>query len=261
MDNLSNALYMAFSVFVFILALAVSLVLFRKADETAKILLQTNNKNAFMEKLDLEKILEKDSTNPSDNKKELLTTRYVTKDAIIPVLYRYMVETITIKIYDKDVDLDHLDQMFFSAFEKDIEKYKENVFIKRDGTKGNIIEDPFNRKYYETLCVKPTTPGTKKAYLYGAPWKYSQSDSQQRVEYYINGIKGFINGTQVDYSDSLIAKDDGSGLYKEIIIQYPYDGVVKQDLDYIGNQVYLENEAIGEKVGSKNMEIIYIKQN
>lgn len=259
MDNLSNALYMAFSVFVFILALAVSLLLFRKADETAKVLLYSNSKNAFMAKLDLEKVIEKESENQVGTKKDLLTTRYVTKDAIIPVLYRYMVETICVKIYDGSVDLDHLDQMFFSAFEKDIEKYKENVFIKDNGNKGNTIENPFNKKYYETFCVK-STQNPKKAYMYDAPWKYSQADSQQRVEYYINGVKGFINGTQVDYSNSLIAKDDGTGLYKEIIIQYPYDGVVKQDLDYIENQVYLENEVIGEKVGSKNMEIIYIKQ-
>lgn len=258
MDNLTNAMYMAFSIFTLILALAVSLALFRKADETAKVLMQSNNKYEYIERLDMESFFEKNK----ENIPKLLTTRIVSKDTIIPVLYRYPIESLTIKIYDKTnnnnspIDMKNdLEQLFFNAFEKSYKIYRQNVEktndMLREGQKGPTDFD----KVYKEIFDKPDS----KAYLYNVPWANSPSDVQQRVEYYINGIKGFINGVEVDYTDSLIAKDSGRGKYKEIIIEYPYNGEVRQELDFVGNQVYLENEVIQSRVKDKNTEIIYIK--
>lgn len=253
MDNLSNALYMAFSIFVLILALAVSLMLFRKANQAAQVMMEFTNRSKYIEKLDIEKLIEDNDTD-SDLPK-VLSTRLVKKDTIIPVIYRYSLESLLIKIYDDKpynglefVKGKTLDQMFYKSFEMSFKTYKSK--IKKMGASASTYD-----KEYLKLFDDKKSP----AYLYNVPWTNEHSQVQQRIEYYIHGQKAFINGVEVDYSNSLIAKDDGTGEYREIVLEYPYDGVVKQELDYLGDQVYLENEVVQEQVGHKNTEIIYIK--
>lgn len=253
MDNLTSALYMAFSIFVLILALAVSLMLFRKANETAKVMMEFSNRSKYIEKLDVEKLIEENERDLDLPK--VLTTRLVKKDVIIPVIYRYMVESLVVKIYDNKpqsvglnlIEGKTLDQMFYKSFEMSFKTYKSKV-EKKDAT------NRYDKEYLK-LFEEKNSP----AYLYNVPWTNEHSQVQQRIEYYINGQKAFINGIEVDYSNSVLFKDKGDGEYLEIVLEYPYDGVVQQQLDYIGNQVYLENEVIKEQVGHKNTEIIYIK--
>lgn len=253
MDNLSSAIYMAFASFTLVLAIAVSLMLFRKVDETAKVVMQVNNKNKYMQKIDMDMLFSKNSNDIP----KLLTTRIVSKEAIIPVLYRYMIESLTIKIYDKTDNPDSpinmqedLNQIFFHAYEESFKRNKEKI-----GKEGTTNFD----KEYIKIFDKNKDGAEPPAYLYNVPWEHDNSLAQQRVEYYIHGLKGFIKGVEVDYKNSTIAKDDGTGKYKEIVIEYPYNGEVTQELEYVENQVYLQNEVIKSRVKEKNTEIIYIK--
>jgi len=74
-----------------------------------------------------------------------------------------------------------------------------------------------------------------KAYLFEAPWTGSTDEATRtRVDYFLNGVKGYINNTQVDYSSSSPAfKNTGANgfiayasgkTFIESFVEYVYSG-------------------------------------
>ena len=68
------------------------------------------------------------------------------------------------------------------------------------------------------------------AYLFEAPWTGStDEDTRARIDFFLNGTKGYINNTLVDYSStgptggSFIA-NFGDKIFKESFVEYAYEG-------------------------------------
>ena len=84
MENATEALYMAFAVLVFVVALTLSMTMFSQAKETADSILYSRDKNSFLEY----------DTSRQDK------YRIVGLETVIPTLYRYYKENYTVVFKD-----------------------------------------------------------------------------------------------------------------------------------------------------------------
>ena len=140
------------------------------------------------------------------------TTRDVGIDTIISTLYRYYKENYAVKIYDGNT----LIQVFDVNLEGKIARAA--AYTKSDDQELTSLK---NSIYNER---------NNKAYLFEAPWTGStDEDTRARIDFFLNGTKGYINNTLVDYSTTgptgggFIAKY-GDRIFRESFVEYAYEG-------------------------------------
>ena len=88
MENAVDALKMAFAIFVFIMALSLTIYMFTMARETSDIVLQSSDVTALMEYTEVSDMIGED--------------RIVGLETIIPTLYKYYKENYTVIFLDTD---------------------------------------------------------------------------------------------------------------------------------------------------------------
>ena len=234
MENLTHALYMAFSMMVFVIAFSLSLFLVNKLNTTAKTLVYSIEAS-YYDSLSLNEMIEKNE--------ERNRSRIVGVDTIIPTLYRYYKESFAVKILDEDGTLL---QYFDTTTEGDVNAAKATISGSRTAKQNALLSGK-----------------TNSCYMFGAPWLANiNKDAKTRIDMYINGGKGYINNTFVDYSQKIgptaatqkyvylnYYKDRK---FKEIFTQYAYEGDTISD-DSTGELITLT----GSKQISTKIIIIY----
>lgn len=211
MENVTQALFMAFAMFVFVIALTYSMYMVSHLNSTSRTLmyrLDETNKYESMELTDLD-----------DVNKDIKRSRTVGIDTIIPTLYRYYKESYSVKILDED---GKLMQYFDTTTEGSVMSATNTLTNQRTAQQKALI----------SLYGTSDNPG----YLFGAPWMgNTNKDTKARIDMYISGDAGYINNTFVDYTKEYDIQNGESKsyiylnyykdrLFKETFVQYAYEG-------------------------------------
>ncbi len=224
MENLSHALYMAFALFVFVIAFSYSLYMVHSLNNTAEVLVYRLDKTNYYDTLQLDYLLNK--------KNDLGETKQYSKtvgiEAIIPTLYRYYTESFAVKIEDEK---GNLMQVFDSNAEQDVMIATE-------------LKEKLTDRQKALLDLYGPEKGVGKANpinLYGGCWAGKTDLTRERIDMYITGKAGYLNNTYVDYSQNFeglnISAEAGGTVsgkiylnnfknrkFKEIFTQYSYEG-------------------------------------
>ena len=245
MENLTHALYIAFAMVAFVIAFSVSLYLINKLNSTSETVV-FNLDGSYYDSFSLGEIIE--------NNEERNRSRIVGVDTIIPTLYRYYKESFAVKILDENGGLL---QYFDTTTESDVNAAKlaangtDEYYSSLDDTAKKAYNLQVNKR---KALLSLYDDNTKNCYLFGAPWIGSienNEDAKTRIDMYINGTKGYINKTYIDYSGNNL-KTYKDRKFKEIFTQYAYEGDTITD----------ENDELVTLTGSKQVstKIIIIYQ-
>ena len=199
MENAVDAIKMGFGMIVFVIAMSAAMYLFTTATSTSKVLLYAADKTNYYDNVKIDK--------NSD-----FTNRTVNVETIIPTLYRYYKENFAVQIYDKE---GNLTQVFDLNIEGKVRKASAIRDISRTAEQKALI----------SLYGTPYAGDVKKnPYLFEAPWIGNTSkDTKTRIDLYVNGKCGYINGTKVDYSSNNL-KNFKNSKFKEQFTEYAYKG-------------------------------------
>ena len=217
-DNAVQALTIAFSVFVFVIALSVGMFMLSEARSTSEALLFYADRTAYYDNVEINSTSE-DLVDDEDIKSG--TARIVNTDTIIPTLYRYYKENFCVKIYDAD---NNLIQVF--------DVYADGIVHNSAGdTEARKQNSPAQRSNY--AYQQMYNDSTKPYYLFEAPWLGSTENVNTRIDYFVRGVAGYINNIYVDYTtNNIFSKAVQQGIqFKENFINYSYTGQTIQTED------------------------------
>ena len=194
MDNAVDAIKMAFGMLVFVIAMTATIYLFNSATATTKVLLYAADKTNYYDNIEI--------------KNENITNRNVNIETIVPTLYRYYKENFAVQIYKNDGTL-------VQIFDLNIEGKVRRAAGKRASS----------RTAEENGLMSLYGVSTKPSYLFEAPWMGNTSkDIKTRIDLYVNGKCGYINGTKVDYTANNLKQFSSTASFTERFIQYNYKG-------------------------------------
>lgn len=207
MENVTRALILAFSMLMFVVGFAYSMFLINKLTATSNALIGSIATTNYYDNIEVTG--------------ENVTKREVGVDTIIPTLYRYYKETYAVKILDKD---DTVIQLFDVNLESKIAKaaaYTKNDNQEMTDLKKSIYNNNGN-KFVSGVSFE-------KAYMFEAPWIGNTEDyTRSRIDYFLNGTKGYINDTLVDYESTIgeggFLGQYGDKIFEESFVEYAYDG-------------------------------------
>lgn len=200
MENAVEAIKMAFGMMVFVIAMTVAMYLFTTASSTSQVLLYAADKTNYYDNIEL--------TNNN------ITSRQVNVETIIPTLYRYFKENFAVQIYNRNGTLV---QIFDVNIEGKVRRAAGTSSGARTGEQNALLS-----LYGVSNEISPN-PSTNP-YLFQAPWIGNTSkDIKTRVDLYVNGKCGYINGTKVDYRQNNL-KNFGSSTFLEQFTEYAYKG-------------------------------------
>ena len=201
MENITRSLIMAFSMLIFVIGFTYSMYLIHKLSSTANVLLDSVATTNYYDNLKV----------TNDN----IAKRDVGADSIVSTLYRYYKEQYSVKIFVKEGSGTALLQIFDLDIEGKISKADESSSDDELKSLANSIFGDKNKG--------------SKAYLFGAPWMGNKDqDARTRIDYFLNGEKGYINNGLVDYSN--ITSEGGflkyatGKTFEESFIEYTYSG-------------------------------------
>ena len=220
MDNVTEGLYIAVSVLIFIIAVSLTMYLFSQLSSTAEYVYNEALRPSYYSEIEIER----------DTDTHLGSKRIVGVNDIITALYRYPTQTVAITIIDKS-------RNEYQVFDKYIESQIRTLSSKTD-LEGLDIQ--FLNKY--------NTEGTA-LYLFEAPWIGSTQAHRERVDLFVNSEDGYINGKPVRYSGKGLKNLDGER-FLETVLNYKISG----------EGLYDETsgiEVITSESGSYKIEIIY----
>ena len=183
MENAVDALKIAFALFVFIMALSITIFMFNMAKETGDIVLASSDVTAFMEykKQDLKETIVKDGD------------RIVGLETIIPTLYKYYKERYTV--------------VFMNANGTPLTIYKSK-------TKPDLWSTNYKNKYYDEIdklyvCAFDIEEETRRH----EPWVGSASSCKENLDKFLSG-ETFIDpsgGENYNYGSSAMHDWDNKG--------------------------------------------------
>lgn len=229
MDNAVDAIKMGFAMLVFVIAMTATIYLFNSATATTKVLLYAADKTNYYDNIEI--------------KNEDIINRNVNIETIIPTLYRYYKENFAVQIYKKDGTLAQI-------FDLNI----EGKVRRAAGKRANSRSDE------ERGLMSLYGVSTEPAYLFEAPWMGNTSkDIKTRIDLYVNGKCGYINGTKVDYTTNNLKQFSATTSFTEKFIQYNYKG----DTISVGTEEEGEDgiETITGNVKPETKIVIIYKEN
>ena len=198
MENLSNAIFMSFTIIALIIGLSFGLYLINDLNSVADVLIKSNDSTSEYE------LISYDSSNIKKQGSSSLNggtnSRMVSADIVISTLYRYFLEDFSVEIYYSGSSTPA------QIFDLNIEKI---LFPDDDSIESKV----YNRIYGKNgICN-----------LFGAPWITRTDYTKLRVDMFVSSLKGYINGTEVDYTGNGL-KAHLNSTFKEDFIQYTFDG-------------------------------------
>jgi len=257
-DNLTAALIMSFSVIVFIIALSITMYMFSEVTSTSEILVANADTTKYYDNIQL---LSNDSMQ-SDSAIREGKERIVDSNTVIPTLYRYYKENFCVKIYDDTEDKYGISKLttndpnsnintgkeparlvhiFDLALENEVFKAKSyNKSLNPSASDSEKSEDKKNKVLKDLYCSVPSEIDNNnwmkyklndRLCMYGAVWGSDNKYIKQRVDFFVNGTSGYINGSYVDFEGnplaiSLVASTNGVPNYyfTEKFVSYTYTG-------------------------------------
>ena len=238
MDDAYQAIMIAFSVLVFVIALSVSVYLISQVTNTSEQLAFYADSTKFYDNIELERRPDEPEIDFKERKERVYSKsiRYVSAETIIPTLYRYSKENFCVKIYDDDGCLVQL-------FDLDVEGKMRTI---SQDTNTDPNQKPFSKAFkriYDSKDYnKPTHSGAMDNsgyYLYGNPWGVNPDNIRKRIDLFVSGQAGIIGDSRrVDYRNNAFARSlkalelDGKThpenymlwTYREEFISYTYAG-------------------------------------
>ena len=222
MDDAIHAMQMGFAGLVFVIALTIAALGLSKAKTTADVVIYSTDATNFYENMDLNEEIKSNNG------------RVVGIETIIPTLYRYYNENFGVKIYNSS---DELIQIFDIAVETDTRKAISTIESRRTDR--------------DKLLVDTYGDGTV-ANLFGAPWMGNKDrDAKTRIDYFINGTKGYINGAFVDYTTNNL-KSYANAEFVETFVEYDFSGATITTGSDEGQE-----ESLDILQGSSKVDIIF----
>ena len=227
-ENASQALMIAFGLFVFVIAMSFTMYMFSKLSSTSEILIYASDRTNYYDNVE---VVGKEGIE-----------RYVNSETVIPTLYRYYKEHFCVKIYDATGDekiglgSSEDNPVLVQILDVNLEGRVENAA--RD-TKIKIGEHPTELKNFDAYSLKTIYDNKDSSnmnsqrtllYMFGAPWIGSTDDMKLRVDFFINGDAGYINNRLVDYTQHPFhkmlnaTKENSAYQFKENFISYSYTG-------------------------------------
>ena len=200
MENAVDALKIAFGVFVFTMALSLSIYMFTMARETSDIVLQSSDVTALMEYIEASDMIGED--------------RIVGLETIIPTLYKYYKENYTV--------------IFLKSDGTPLELYETQ-------TNPTLWSPGYTNKYYDDnqdlkICSFDVDEETRRR----EPWTGNTNYYKQNLDMFLSGgtfVSPSGNGMDYDYSDnngwgsrSFIDKFSDSQ-FRESLGEYTYNDV------------------------------------
>ena len=201
MENAIDAIKMGFGMIVFVIAMSAAMYLFTTASSTSQVLLYAADKTNYYDNIEV-----------TD---ENVTNRIVDVETIIPTLYRYFKENFAVQIYNKKGELT---QVFDINIEGKVRRAAATREISRTGEQRALIS------LYGVSDLG--NPGENNPYLFEAPWIGNTSkDIKTRIDLYVNGSCGYINGTRVSYLNNNLKKfQNNNAKFLEQFTEYAYKG-------------------------------------
>ena len=225
MENVTQALYIAFAFLVFIIAFSVALFLVDKVNNTANHLVYRLDKTNYYDSLTLDSLISDNDNADVDNN----TSRIVGLETVIPTLYRYYKESFSVKMLDSS---GNLLQYFDTTTEGDL-----NSAIKTLDGSGVSRRTDKQKALIQLYDENKTAP----YYMFGVPWLANiDRDTKTRIDLYVHRKKGYINNVEVDYTTRGLPN---ATKFKEIFTQYAYEGDTITD----------ENDELVTLTGSKQV--------
>lgn len=215
MDDIVQALTMAFAIIVFVIALSVSMFMFSQVTTTSEALSLYADSTIYYDNV---KLVE-------DETGKMGTERIVSAETIIPTLYRYYKENFCVKIYDADKNLI---QIFDVKLEGDV----HNAIADRNANDPSKTSFDTSSQIVNNALTKVYNDKKKPYYLFEAPWLGSTEAVKTRVDYFINGDFGYINNALVDYRNNKFYKARMQKVqFREQFISYSYTGETMETED------------------------------
>ena len=197
MDDAVTAIIMSFSVLVFVIALTVCMYMVNLVTATSEQILYSSDSSNFLENIAIH-----DSE---------ITLRNVDFDVIIPTLYRYYKENFCVKIMENGT--------LYHIFDVQLEGKVRSAASK-------AVKEPVDQTLADTYDDK-----TKSLYLFQAPWLGNANrDVKTRIDYFIAGMKGYINNVEVDYTSTnlnhikLMYDNNKNATIQESFVEYNFSG-------------------------------------
>lgn len=214
-ENANHALMIAFGMFVFVIALTLTMYMFDKLSTTAEALTFFADETNYYDNVE---VITDFTTDPDG------IERYINTETIIPTLYRYYKEHFCVKIYDASGTVGG------STIDKPI--LVQILDVNLEGKVGNIAKKAtISPDDYESLALnKLYNDPDEKLYMWEAPWLDSTDNMKLRLDFFINGRLGYINNKKVDYTENEFhtmldkAKESQDFQFKEKFTSYSYTG-------------------------------------
>ncbi len=200
MENAVDALKIAFGVFVFTMAISITMYMFNMAKETSDVVLQSSDVTALMEYVETSDMIGEE--------------RIVGLETIIPTLYKYFKENYTV--------------IFLESNGKPMELYETQ-------TDPDLWSPGYTNKYYDNnqdikVCSFDVDEETRRR----EPWTGNTNYYKQNLDMFLSGgtfVSPSGNGMDYDYSDnngwgsrSFIDKFSDSQ-FRESLGEYTYNDV------------------------------------
>lgn len=214
MENAVDALYIAFAVFVFIIALSLTMYMFTQAKTTSDIVLESSDVTKFMDYTELNDIENSGTMIDED--------RIVGLETIIPTLYKYYKENYTVIFRDSDGT--------------PLELYETQ-------TNEELWSTNYTNKYYSNssdfkkVCSFDVDEETGRR----EPWTGSNKYYKQNMDMFLSG-KVFTapsgNGMDYNYSDINVNGWKGKhgfieeykdNKFRESLGEYTYNGTSEEN--------------------------------
>lgn len=245
MEDVVKALYIVFAALILVIALTCSMNLFTQARQTADVIVFTIDESNYY-----------DNLKANSNNIE----RIVGIETVIPTLYRYYKENFLVRIVDqtgKEI------QVFDTELEASVRAASNINMVKLEAQANNAAtEEERNTLKNRVNTYKAQrqlyNDPAKCTYMFGAPWIGSTTeDARARIDYFLYGKIGHINGTEINYSSgstnfaSALAGSTSffekykTSKFKETFIEYEYTGKTITSDD---GEVTLEEEDTKTKI-------------
>ena len=210
MDDVVQAISIAFACIVFVIALSVSMYMFSQVTTTAEALSLYADSTIYYDNVEL----------VEDETGKRGTERIVSAETIIPILYRYHKENFCVKIYDAD---NKLIQIFDVKLEGDVHNAVADTKAKEEKDASQIVNNALINVYNDN---------SKPYYLFEAPWLGSTEAVKTRIDFFVNGDYGYINNAFVDYRENSFYKARMQKIqFREQFISYSYTGETMETED------------------------------
>lgn len=209
MEDAVQALMIAFGALTFVIGFSIAMYMFSQVTSTAELLTFYNDPTAYYDNIRLT-----DDNTASDEDIKTGKSRVVNADTIIPTLYRYADEEFCVKIYDEGNNL-------IQVFDLDLEG---KVQLASSDTKANENSDDAKQK--ENYALKKIYYDSEKPYfMYGVPWLGSKENIKTRIDFFVNGEAGYIDGHYVNYKNNEFWQAlNNKKTFKETFISYTWSG-------------------------------------